>query len=375
MVTYASQLFTMPVALVLGGSGFVGSHVVRALVERHYTRVHVLCRPGTKLVGPLLSQAQRIEGDLSMRSILTAIELCKATLVINCAGLYAWWAPDPASFRLVNVDAVRNLMAAVKEINLSTHRVDKVVHVSTVLAYGTPAGRGLTPETAFDEDTPVGPHASQYAASKHAGDAVAQKAFASGDVPGCTVFLACCIGADPKLVDPARDVMRIKELISGAVPAVISSETTFTYVHVRDAAEAIVRAAERGGNERGGRYLVGDQRLRTGEYYDLLARLSGQPRPAREVPGWLALGAGRVASWVATRVTGAMPTAPADLVRTATAGTLLFDARRSVRELGMTYTPIQTAFAEAVDFITSHGLPDIPADQPEAMRGLLSDDD
>lgn len=361
----------MPVALVLGGSGFVGSHVVRALVERHYTRVHVLCRPGTRLVGTLLSQAQRIEGDLSVQSIRAAIERSEATVVINCAGMYAWWSPNPTSFQLVNVDAVRNLIAAVKS---STKCIRKVVHVSTVLAYGTPVGRGLTPQTAFDEDTPAGPHASQYAASKSAGDAIAHSAFAAGEVPGCTVFLACCIGADPKLVDPRRDVMRIKDLISGAVPATVSSETTFTYVYVRDAAEAIVRAAERDGNERGGRYLVGNQRLRTGEYYDLLAQLSGQPRPAREVPGWLALGAGRVSSWVATRITGQMPTAPADLVRTATSGTLLFDPGRSMRELGMKYTDIRVGFAEAIDFITSHGLPDIPADQPEAVRGLLSDD-
>ena len=37
-------------------------------------------------------------------------------------------------------------------------------------------------------------------------------------VPGCTLFLACCIGADPKLNDAARDVMRIRELVLGQAP-------------------------------------------------------------------------------------------------------------------------------------------------------------
>ena len=54
---------------------------------------------------------------------------------------------------------------------------------------------------------------------------------------------------------------------------------------------------------------------------------------AREIPWWLALGYGRLCSAVASRVTGVPPTAPADLVRTATSGTLLFDSRRSDAEL------------------------------------------
>ena len=45
--------------------------------------------------------------------------------------------------------------------------------------------------------------------------------------------------------------MRISDLVFGRVPAIISSETSFTYVAVRDAAEAIVRASEKRGNERG----------------------------------------------------------------------------------------------------------------------------
>ena len=41
-----------------------------------------------------------------------------------------------------------------------------------------------------------------------------------------------------------------------------------------------------------------------------------------------------------------------DLVRAAVSGTLCFDAGKSKRELGMEYTPIRVAFAEAIDLIT-----------------------
>ena len=138
-----------------------------------------------------------------------------------------------------------------------------------------------------------------------------------------------------------------------------------------------VRAAEKRGNERGERYLIGNQRLRTADYYALIAELSGQPPPRYEVPAWLAIGAAHLASAYASYVSGSAPTAPADLVRTATRGTLLFDASKSERELGMVYTAIRSAFAEAVDLVTSPASSGVhvPDDHADAAAGLLADAD
>lgn len=59
---------------------------------------------------------------------------------------------------------MKNLLAAVKSLGTATKV--KLVQVSTVLAFGRPAGRGLTPETAFDETCAPGPTTSEYARSK-----------------------------------------------------------------------------------------------------------------------------------------------------------------------------------------------------------------
>jgi len=56
------------------------------------------------------------------------------------------------------------------------------------------------------------------------GDAAALDAMSSGAIDGCVVYLACCLGRDPKLLDPSQDVMRIKDLVEGSIPATISSE-------------------------------------------------------------------------------------------------------------------------------------------------------
>jgi len=283
-------------------------------------------------------------------SVCAAFQEVDPELVIHLAGVYAWWQPDAARFERVNVEGVQNVLTAMKRMASKP----KLVHVSTVLAFGNPEGRGTSVENAFNESTPAGPAASRYAASKHAGDQLAQQAFDKGDVQGCTCFLACCIGRDAKLLDPERDVMKMKALVEGKVPAVIAGDTIFTYVDVRDAAEAIVRAGERllkSGGVSGEKFLVGNQRLKTDEFYALVAELSGMARPTRQVPAWIALGAGHTSAFMAKFVTGRNPTAPADLVRTATAGTLLFDARKSESELGMEYRSIREAFAEAIAFI------------------------
>lgn len=125
----------------------------------------------------------------------------------------------------------------------------------------------------------------------------------------------------------------------------------FTYVHVKDAARAIVAAADLRSNARGEKYLVGNQRLRTAEYYQLVAEASGTPPPRCEVPAWVAQAAGWAGAWVGRVITGRAPTAPPDLVRTAVSGNLLFHAAKAQRELGLAYTPVRAAVEEAVAFI------------------------
>lgn len=58
-----------------------------------------------------------------------------------------------------------------------------------------------------------------------------------------TCRLACCIGADPRLLDRDRDVLRLEALVKREISITLGHSTEYVYIGVDDAAAAIVRAA------------------------------------------------------------------------------------------------------------------------------------
>ncbi|KAG2454876.1 hypothetical protein HYH02_000707 [Chlamydomonas schloesseri] len=348
-------------------------------------------------------------GDAATCRASVAPHLAGATGVINCAAHYRWWTRSPEQFHRLNGEAAGELAALAKQAG-----VRKFVQVSTILAVGSPGGGWGSAARPLQPDTPMGRPASRYAASKAAGDqavlrvatdaaapqpeaavaaaaspeagsrqeeskAAAEKApgagpdggtgpstsaaegsgggdgaSSAGSFTACVVALGCVVGADRRLVAGGEeDVMRIADLVRGKVPATLGHETTFTYLGVRDAAAAIVAALHRGRNGR--RYLIGNQRMTTGEYYQLIARLSGTPPPRQVVPVWLAAGWAHTAAALAA-LTGVPPQAPPDLIRTVAYGTLLYDSASSEAELGLAlpYRDIAASFAEAVECVKRH---------------------
>jgi dihydroflavonol-4-reductase len=277
-----------------------------------------------------------VGNTLDSGSLREAMARCDC--VLNCVGLNSFWEPDPSRYRAVNVEGVRNVMEAALAIG-----VTKVVHVSTVMSYGFPA------ESPFREESPPGPHTSEYARSKHEGDEIAWQLHRERDLPLVTVYLAAVVGAgDPK------PVMEIRRFVEGRVPALIDSPHQFTYVYVKDAAEAIVRAAEHENNV-GERYLVGNQRLTTRQYFELISRVAEVPMPRAVLDRRTALALARALTAGADH--GAWnQIMPRDLIETVYRGSLVFDGSKAERDLGLRYTSIHVALEDAVADLHARGL-------------------
>lgn len=147
--------------LVTGANGFIGSNLCAHLI-RAGCDVRGLVRPGgdrTFLAG--LGSLTLFDGDITRpQSLPEAMQ--GVTVVYHVAAHVSDWGPWP-EFRATNVAGVENVMAAAH-----AQGVRRVVHLSSVSAYGFPGGVDLP------EDTPFVPRSDdRYVTTKAEGERVA----------------------------------------------------------------------------------------------------------------------------------------------------------------------------------------------------------
>jgi len=124
---------TTKLALVTGGNGFVGCHVVRALLARG-DRVRVMARENADLSALVGLPVEIVWGDLRyFDSVDRAVKGCNE--VYHVAADYRLWLTDPAPMYATNVGGTQHVIRAA-----ANARVSRIVHTSTVGALGIPHG-------------------------------------------------------------------------------------------------------------------------------------------------------------------------------------------------------------------------------------------
>src|SRR5262249_44442353 len=132
--------------LVTGGTGFVGSHSIAALVRAGH-HVRVLARsPGrvSDALGPLgIGDVESASGDVTdPEAVERALEGCEA--VVHAASVFSMDARKADEMNSVNVRGTEVVLGSAHRLGL-----DPIVHVSSELALLPPAGGGgLGPDSA-----------------------------------------------------------------------------------------------------------------------------------------------------------------------------------------------------------------------------------
>ena len=253
--------------------------------------------------------------------------------VINLANVYSFWEPNRQIYTDVNVEGTRNVMECASETGVS-----KVVHVSTAVVYGKPV------DCPFTEESPVGPvRFSEYAHTKYAGDLIAWELYEEERLPLVMIYPGSVLGAG----DPKASGQYIQDLIHRRFPATVFNDSIITYVHVRDVAEAIVKALEKENNI-GEKYLVGKHQLSYREYNEMISEISEVSLPRIRLPNSLVMVNAALLTWLADLVKKPPKWGMAmDAVKTIKEG-FRFDGSKAERELGITYTPIRIALDEVI---------------------------
>lgn len=324
-------------ALVTGANGFIGSNVVRALLERGYA-VRALVREGSNLRNLAGLDVELATGDVRERATLERA-LAGCDCLFHLAAAYALWTPDPQPIYDINVDGTANALAAARRAG-----VRRVVYTSSESTIGIARNGCLGNEEMVVEPAQLAGH---YKRSKYLAEQVALR--------------ACRDGMEVVVVNPTTPIGRgdirptptgqiVVDFLNGRMPAYVN--TGLNLVDVEDVAVGHVLALEKG--RPGERYILGNRNLTLKEILQALSRVTGRPAPRLRLPLWVALGAAYASEFAAQRLTGGPPRIPVTGVKVAR-HFRYFDCSKAVRELGMPQTPIEEALEKAVRWFREHG--------------------
>ena len=306
-------------AFVTGGTGFIGSRLVRRLRERG-DDVVALVRSPAKAVELREQGVQLVEGDLSSeQAIRDGVQGCDA--VFHVAAVYK--VGIPASEREgmwdSNVRGTERVLDAAIEAG-----VPRIVYVSTIAVFGNTHGEVVDESYARNGDDFL----SCYDETKFRSHQVALDRIAKG---------APIVIVQPGGVYGPGDHSEIGNIIdqtrTGKLKMLMFPETGFTLVHVDDVADGIVLAHDKG--RVGESYVLGGEISKIRTLIENVAEISGRKAPKRELPAAAMKAAIPIGPLVGKAL--GFPPNLRELIRTSDGATYWATDDKARRELG--YAP------------------------------------
>ena len=316
---------------ITGSTGFIGTHTTELLAKSNH-KLKLLIRKTSKSSFTKSQNITPVEGDLTDKnSLLKGMEGCDS--VINIAGHYTFWEPDKSIYSKVNIVGTRNVMECAIEC-----KIKKVVHVSTAGVFGKPE------DEPFNEKSSCGPvQYSEYFRTKYEGELIAWGLFETKKLPLVVIYPACVLGAG----DTKASGRYINDFINRKLPAAVFKHRIFSFVYVKDVAQAIVNAIEKDNNI-GEKYLISNCRYTWGEINKMISETSGVPSPKFSLPDSVTM----LNAYLLTGLANIIKKPPLwgmaiDQMKVMRAGVNV-DGSKAGRELGIKYTPISFALEEAI---------------------------
>ncbi|HTO83261.1 MAG TPA: hopanoid-associated sugar epimerase [Methylomirabilota bacterium] len=316
--------------LVTGGTGFIGSAVVRALLDLR-ANIRVLARPTSDRRNLAGLPVEFVTGDLGdAPSLGPALDGC--TGLFHVAADYRLWVPDPEVMYRANVDGTRALMQAALDAG-----VRRIVYTSSVAVLGLhDDGQPADETTKATLEEMIGP----YKRSKFLAEAEVRRLVAECHLPAVIVNPSTPVG--PRDAKPTPTGRMIVEAASGHMPAFV--DTGLNLVHVDDVALGHIAAFERG--RVGERYILGGENLTLAEMLGTIAELTGRRKPWLQVPR-AAIYPVAFAAEATARIMGGEPFVTVDGLRLAKKK-MFFSSAKAMRELGYRPRPVRQALEDAV---------------------------
>nr|HDN00331.1 NAD-dependent epimerase/dehydratase family protein [Deltaproteobacteria bacterium] len=257
--------------LVIGGSGFIGSHLVRELVKQgERVRVYDL-NPFPE--DETYQTVEVVRGDiLNLSQLSPAMDGCST--VYHLGGTPQLWSRDPKFFDRTNHEGTINVLNTARRSGIK-----RLIFTSTESILATPSGKEpITEDIKPRIEDMVGP----YCRSKLLAEQAVFRAAKEG-LPAVAVCPTLPIGPGDRNLTPPGQM--ISDFLQRKIPGYL--DCTLNFIDVRDVATGHRLAAEYG--RPGRRYILAAHNMTLYEFFQHLSRISGVPCPKIKIPYLVAL--------------------------------------------------------------------------------------
>lgn len=320
--------------VVTGATGHIGNVLVRKLIEHGY---EVKSLAMNEKDGEILKDlnTEIVYGDV--RKIETLVKAFEgADVVFHLAGIIEIGSGNKKNVHEVNVDGSKNVVAACKMAH-----VRRLVYTSSV--HAIPEKEGIITETKeFSPKLVKGTYAkskaeaTSYILNSNSNDLEVIIVHPSG-VIGPYEFIKSNMGQ--LIIDCANGTM--KASIKGG----------YNFVDVRDVAEGIVLAEEKG--KPGECYILAGHSITIKELMTIIERLTGKKAPKFIIARWFAYITGAL-SEVYYKIVHEKPLFTSYAVYT-TGTNHNFSIEKAKKELGYTIRPIEETIKDTIDWYKQRG--------------------
>ena len=316
--------------LITGGTGFLGSYIIKQLVEKNYA-VRAI-RRGNKLPTwiskEITDKVEWVEGDiLDVVALQDAME--SVDTVIHSAAIVSFLRKDREQMYQVNVEGTAHV------VNMEIKKnVSRVVHISTVAALGRTAGGWHVNEEKKWEESKVNTH---YAKSKFKAELHVWRGVSEG-LDAVILNPSTILGFGDWHSSSCAIFKQVYEGFNWYTPGING------FVDVEDVAKAVIHCMESDISEQ--RFIINGDTWPFKKLQDTIADNFKKKRPGRKTTPFLLAIAWRLEK-VKSLLTGKKPLLTKESARVAQSQTF-FENDKILKALpGFSFTPLEETIENA----------------------------
>ncbi len=332
--------FMKKVCIVTGANGFLGNNIVRKLTEDGEHEVRALVLPGED-ARPLEGLNCTIyRGNVTKTDTLEDIFKVDGaeTWVVHCAAIVSIKSQYDPLMQEVNVNGTKNVIEKVLEIGA------KLVYVSSVHAIPEkPRGETMSETAHFDPERVEG----QYGKTKAEVANYVLETVAERGLNACIVHPSGLIG--PYDFGSSHLTQLVIDFAKGRLKACVKGG--YDFVDVRDVADGIVKACEKG--RQGECYILSNRYVEIRELLDAISEARHAPKIKTVLPMWLAKATAPLSElYYAIRKQTPLYTRYSLYTLCSNAH---FSSEKARRELGYETRPLTESVADTVAWLEANG--------------------